>query len=112
MLSTGVSGTNVVCEDVELLRFDPPSNMTCGDYMNPYISKAGGYVANPDATTNCGFCQMSDTDTFLATVSSYYKDAWRNFGFMWIYIFFNVVAAVGIYWLARVPKGKRTKGTT
>ncbi|GAD98247.1 ABC transporter [Paecilomyces variotii No. 5] len=112
MLSTGVSGTNVVCEDVELLRFDPPSNMTCGDYMNRYITSYGGYVSNPAATTNCGFCQMSSTDAYLSQVMSYYKDAWRNFGFMWIYIAFNIFAAVGIYWLARVPKGKRTKGTT
>lgn len=112
MLSTAVSGTNVVCEDVELLRFDPPSNTTCGDYMAAYIKTAGGYVSNPEATSQCGFCQMSSTDTYLAQVSSYYKDAWRNFGFMWVYIVFNIGAAVAIYWLARVPKGKGVKGTT
>lgn len=111
MLSTGVSGTNVVCEDVELLHFDPPSNMTCQQYMGPFIKRAGGYLSNPDATSNCGFCQMSSTDTYLAMVSSYFSDAWRNFGLMWVYIAFNIAGAVFIYWLARVPKGAKAKGT-
>lgn len=112
MLSTGVSGTNAVCEEVEYLHFDPPSNMTCQNYMADYISKMGGYLQNPSATNDCAFCTISSTDTFLAAVSSYYKDAWRNFGIMWAYIIFNIFAAVFIYWLARVPKGKRTKGST
>lgn len=29
---------------------------------------------------------------------------------MFVYIIFNVFAAVGIYWLARVPKGKKYAG--
>lgn len=112
MLSTGVSGTNAVCEPVEFLHFDPPSNMTCEDYMADYISTRGGYLENPSATSDCTFCTISSTDTFLSAVSSHYSDAWRNFGIMWAYIIFNIFAAVFIYWLARVPKGKRTKGST
>jgi ABC-type multidrug transport system permease subunit len=110
MLSTGVSGTNAVCEAVELLHFDPPSNLTCKDYMADYMSTRGGYLENPAATSDCAFCTISSTDTFLGAVSSHYKDAWRNFGIMWAFIIFNIFAAVFIYWLARVPKGKRTKG--
>ncbi|KAG9723024.1 hypothetical protein KCU73_g13820, partial [Aureobasidium melanogenum] len=35
---------------------------------------------------------------------------WRNFGILWVYIIFNAVAAVGIYWLVRVPKkAKKSK---
>ncbi|GFF23501.1 ABC transporter CDR4 [Aspergillus udagawae] len=112
MLSTGVSGTNAVCDDVEFLHFDPPGNLTCKDYMSDYISLRGGYLENPSATSDCTFCTISSTDTFLAAVSSYYKDAWRNFGIMWAFIIFNIFAAVFIYWLARVPKGKRSKGST
>lgn len=85
--------------------------MTCQQYMGPFIKRAGGYLSNPDATSNCGFCQMSSTDTYLAMVSSYFSDAWRNFGLMWVYIAFNIAGAVFIYWLARVPKGAKAKGT-
>lgn len=111
MLSTGVSGTKAVCEDVEYLHFSPPGNQTCQDYMSAFMKEAGGYLLDPQATDKCTFCSIADTDSFLASVSSYYDDAWRNFGFMWIYIVFNIVAAVGIYWLARVPKGSQNKGS-
>ncbi|KAL3477459.1 ABC transporter Cdr4 [Aspergillus californicus] len=104
MLSTGLSGTEVVCEAVEYLTFNPPSNQTCLEYMEDYIDLAGGYLADNSTTSNCQFCTMASTDTFLASVVSYFSDAWRNFGLMWVYIAFNIAAAVGIYWLARVPK--------
>jgi ATP-binding cassette subfamily G (WHITE) protein 2 (PDR) len=110
MLSTAVSGTDVVCESVELLHFNPPSNQTCQEYMSTYVQAVGGYISNPDATSECGFCSMSSTDTFLAAINSYFREAWRDFGLMWVYIAFNVAAAIFLYWLARVPKGsKRAK---
>jgi ATP-binding cassette, subfamily G (WHITE), member 2, PDR len=112
LLSTAVSGTQVVCDNVELLRFDPPANYTCKEYLGLYVQTLGGYVSNPDATTNCGLCTMSSTDTFLATVSIYWKDAWRNLGFMWAYIVFNISAALLLYWVARVPKTKRAKAVS
>ncbi|KAJ5753192.1 ABC multidrug transporter C [Penicillium odoratum] len=111
MLSTGVSGTDVVCGAIEYLTINPPSGDTCYQYMEPYINLNGGYLKNPNATSDCSFCTMDSTDTFLASVGSYYKDAWRNFGFMWVYIVFNIFMAVFIYWLARVPKGSRNKKT-
>ena len=76
------------------------------------MSAFGGYLENDNATANCSFCSISSTDTFLAAVTSYYKDAWRNFGFMWIYIVFNIFMAVFLYWLALVPKGSRSKSST
>ncbi|KAL2831875.1 ABC-2 type transporter-domain-containing protein [Aspergillus pseudoustus] len=108
MLSTGLSGADAACEDVELLAFNPPTNQTCGEYMDPYIASAhSGYLQDPMATSNCLFCTISSTDTYLAGIGSYFEDAWRNFGLMWVYIAFNIAAAIFIYWLARVPKGKR-----
>jgi ABC-type multidrug transport system permease subunit len=71
-----------------------------------------GYVYNPDATSNCSFCSVSKTDTFLEAIGSNFDDAWRNFGLMWVYIAFNIAGAVFIYWLARVPKGKKASGAT
>ncbi|KAL4934904.1 hypothetical protein BDV06DRAFT_144677 [Aspergillus oleicola] len=111
MLSTGVSGTDAYCEQVEFLTLVPPENSTCYQYMEPYMSLMGGYLQNPNATSDCTFCQISSTDTFLLQVSSNFNDAWRNFGLMWVYIVFNIFAAVFIYWLARVPKGSKTKGS-
>lgn len=113
MLSTGLSGTTVECASNELLEFNPaPGYSTCQSYMESYMNLNGGYLSDPNATSACEFCTISSTDTYLAEVSSYFSQAWRNFGLMWVYIGFNVVAAVFIYWLARVPKGKKFAGTS
>ncbi|KAL4786468.1 ABC-2 type transporter-domain-containing protein [Aspergillus varians] len=111
MLSTGLSGAAVECEAVEYLKFDPPENQTCEEYMRDYISITGsGYLQDPEATSQCAFCTMDKADTFLLSVGSKFDEAWRNFGLMWVYIIFNIAGAVFIYWLARVPKGKRMTG--
>jgi len=106
MLATGVSGTRVVCASNEYLHFDSPAGQTCGPYMSPYMSVAGGYLQDPNAT-HCSFCPIADTNTFLAAVSSHPQYMWRNFGLMWVYITVNIAGAIVIYWLARVPKKPR-----
>jgi len=111
VLSTGLANTNVTCASNEYLTFDPQPGKTCMEYMQPYIMGAGGYLQNPDATSNCGFCAISSTNTFLESVNSSYSTAWRNFGIMWAYVLFNVVMALFLYWLFRVPDkfGKRKR---
>lgn len=105
MLSTGVANTDVTCASNEYLRFQPLANQTCEQYMSQYIQTAqAGYVLDPSATSDCQFCPLDSTNQFLASVDIYFKDAWRNFGLMWIYIVFNIAAALFFYWLVRVPK--------
>ncbi|KAF4780777.1 ABC-2 type transporter [Colletotrichum scovillei] len=104
MLSTAVANTEVVCAANEFLHFDPPSGQSCGAFLENYITAAGGYLREPNATTDCQFCTIQDTNVFLASVKSDYNDRWRNFGIAWVYIIFNIFAALGLYWLARVPK--------
>lgn len=110
MLSTGVANTSSECAANEFATFDPPANQTCAQYMDPYIqASGGGYLQNPEATSGCSYCSMSSTNQFLAAVDIYWKDAWRNFGLMWVYVIFNLFGALFLYWLLRVPKGKRAK---
>ncbi|RFU28656.1 hypothetical protein B7463_g7693, partial [Scytalidium lignicola] len=104
LLSVGVANNDVKCATLELLTLNPPSGQTCGQYLGPFAQLAGGVVYNPSATEKCQYCSMSSTNTFLASVFSFYDQRWRNFGLMWVYILFNVFAAVMIYWLARVPR--------
>lgn len=108
MLSVAVANVDVVCASNEFLTFNPPSNMTCGEFMDPYIAKVGGYLVDKAAETACEFCTISDTNTFLAGVGAYYKDRWRNFGLLWVYIFFNMGGALVVYWLVRMPKKAKT----
>ena len=104
MLSTAIANTDVVCAANEWVRFDPVGSQTCLEYLTPYISVMGGYLREENVTSNCQFCQIKDTNVFLKTVTSDYADAWRNFGIMWVYIVFNIFAALGLYWLIRVQK--------
>ncbi|EXJ82897.1 ATPase [Capronia epimyces CBS 606.96] len=107
MLSTAVAHTKVICAKNEYLNFDPPSGQTCADYMRSYMNASGGYLQDPSATTNCGYCPIDSTDTFLAGISAHPNLTWRNFGLLWAYIVFNIAAAIFFYWLVRVPKNKR-----
>jgi ATP-binding cassette subfamily G (WHITE) protein 2 (PDR) len=111
MLSTGVSGTEVVCAKNEYLTFDPPPGQNCSAYMAPYMSQRGGYLQNPGAGSDCSFCALRETNAFLKAFAMDPANAWRDFGLMWVYTAFNVFGALFFYWLFRVPKrsGRKVK---
>lgn len=62
MLSTGVGNAAVVCAENEFVSFQPPSGQTCQQWVAAYQQAAGGYLENPNATTDCAFCPVSSTD--------------------------------------------------
>ena len=72
--------------------------------MEPYLTQAPGYLNNPNATTGCEFCSMSVADQFLSGVWIEWDQRWRNFGIFWAYLVFDIVVAVGLYYLFRVKK--------
>ncbi|KAI0028777.1 AtrD, ABC-transporter [Vararia minispora EC-137] len=109
MLSVAIANAPATCSATELSIFDPPAGQTCGQYMQTYMSTAGGLLSNPNATSACSFCPVTNTNTFLSQIFSYYGHRWRDFGILWVYIIFNAGAALFFYWLARVPKGSRVK---
>ncbi|KIX04357.1 uncharacterized protein Z518_05225 [Rhinocladiella mackenziei CBS 650.93] len=109
LLGNGVAHAPVTCADNEFLRFNAPAGSTCGEYLQPYISAAGGYLVNANAT-NCEFCSLDSTNTFLSSANISFSHRWRDFGILFVYIGFNIFAAVAIYWLARMPKGKKYQG--
>jgi ATP-binding cassette subfamily G (WHITE) protein 2 (PDR) len=107
LMSATVGNNKVVCDKVEFVKFNPPVNSTCGEYLNPYISAAGGYLVDPNASENCNFCVMSETNAFLKNIHTEYDDRWRNWGIFICYVFFNILLCLLFYWIARVPKGKK-----
>ncbi|KAK5084523.1 Multidrug resistance protein [Lithohypha guttulata] len=111
MLATAVKDAAATCLDIDFLRFPPPADQTCQSYLDPYIAQAGGYLqpGTEQSTTNCSFCQLSSTNTFLQSVNINPNNAWRDFGIMWAFIIFNIFAALALYWLVRMPKGKKDK---
>ena len=109
IVSTGLAGVRVVCSSDEILKFNPTGGQTCGSYLQEYISEFGGRVLNPTATQQCQFCTVTETDSLLAALWINYRDRWMDFGITLIYSIFNIAGALFLYWLARVPKGARSR---
>lgn len=111
MLSTAVAHTDLVCAENELLLLNAPPGRTCGEYLGPYLNATGGYLRpGTEDSSQCKICPLQNTDQYLAQVNISYSDSWRDYGIIWAYIFFNVLAAIFLYWLARVPKKRNLKG--
>ncbi|OAL42986.1 ABC-2 type transporter [Pyrenochaeta sp. DS3sAY3a] len=103
-LGTALANARATCDYNEFVSVNPPNGSTCIQFMQPYLDMAGGLLDNPEDTTDCRFCPISETNTFLKAVNIEFSNRWRNFGIMWVFVVFNIVAAVGLYWMARVPK--------
>jgi ATP-binding cassette subfamily G (WHITE) protein 2 (PDR) len=108
-MSTTLGQAPAHCAPTEFQTFFPPQNESCADYMREYISMAGGYLKDTLATGECNYCQMDSTNQFLMRINSNWDTRWRDFGLLWVYVAFNIAAAVFLYWLCRVPKGKKGK---
>ncbi|KAH6718951.1 opaque-specific ABC transporter CDR3 [Leptodontidium sp. MPI-SDFR-AT-0119] len=109
LMATSLGQAPVVCTDIEFQTFDLPGNQSCEEYMQSYISQAGGYVLNPQATDQCQYCQLDNTDQYLSALGVDWDNRWRDFGILWVYVFVNIAIAIFMYWLVRVPRSKKPK---
>lgn len=109
-LATTLANAPVNCAANELINFAAPNGSNCADYVQPFIDMAGGYLANGSGEgSQCEYCPIKSTNEFLASINSHWEDRWRNFGLLWVYVAFNIGAALFFYWLARVPKKSNVK---
>lgn len=104
IVGTELHAREITCSAKETNTFDPPSGMTCGQYLQPLLAQAPGKLQNPDATSQCRYCGVSDADQLLASSNIFWSERFRNFGIMWAYIVFNIFMAVVLYYLFRVKK--------
>ncbi len=109
VLSTGLANTRVTCTANELVRVTPPAGQTCGEFLSSFVAQKGGYLADANATSQCEYCSIADTNVFLKGISSNFDHRWRDFGIGMVFIVFNIAASLFLYWLVRMPKGKRNK---
>lgn len=106
MMSAGVANNPVACSAIEVLRVSPPSGQSCEQYLSAYRNYTGATLLPMDADGKCGICPISQTNTFLDSVDVIYGDRWRYLGIAVVYVVINILGTFGIFWLARVPKGK------
>ncbi|KAH3681670.1 hypothetical protein WICPIJ_007358, partial [Wickerhamomyces pijperi] len=102
MLALLIHGKPVKCAADELAYFNPPSGQTCAEFAGTYLREVSGYLSDPNATEACGYCRYTVGDQYLATVNVHFTHIWRNFGFFWVYLLFNLVAMCALYYIFRV----------
>lgn len=107
MIAVGIGKGPIKCSSTELLQLMPPLNASCGEYLDPYINYAGGTLVDRDATGMCHYCPLRNSSDFLSQFNISYSRRWFYFGIIWIYIMFNVVGTIAVYWAFRVPKGQK-----
>ena len=91
LLGQALGRQDINCSPVEFVQLTPPSGETCQSYMENFISFAGGYLSNPEATDACNYCSSRTTDQFLInSFNIFYEHHWRNLGFMVAFTAFNV----------------------
>ncbi|KAG2067968.1 hypothetical protein BDR04DRAFT_1120121 [Suillus decipiens] len=74
-----IGGQLINCASSELVQVDPPSGLSCAAYMDAFISYAGGYITNPNATAQCLYCPYRTTDEFMySSFSALNSHHWRN----------------------------------
>lgn len=84
----------VRCEPNEFAVFDPPANQTCAQWADPYIASRGGYLANPQATADCQYCQYATGQEFYSAFGISWDERGRDAGIMVAFIAFNTIMTV------------------
>lgn len=104
LISSAVANSDVKCAAREILHMAPVGNLTCKEFLTPYIEAAGGAVLNPASRDICEYCPLASTNEFLNRFQISYDTRWRDFGLLWVYILVNIVAGLGFYWIFKFPK--------
>jgi len=103
---TGLANVPIHCAESKLLRISPPTDVTCGRYLDSFISQSGGWLKNPNATSTCFYCPIGNSNPALEMYGIQFQERWHNFGYLTAYVIFNIVVTFGIYWVFREMKTK------
>jgi len=80
----------VICGPGEAAYFNPPPGQTCQQYAGAFAANAGaGYLTNPGATSNCGYCPYSNGVEYMAVLNVVPSDKWKYLGIFTGFVFSN-----------------------
>ena len=78
VLAATLRDIDVVCGPDEAAMFNPPPGQTCGQYAQGYVDRIGtGYLTNPLATSECGYCQYRNGVEYMASLNVDPSDKWK-----------------------------------
>jgi ATP-binding cassette subfamily G (WHITE) protein 2 (SNQ2) len=91
----------VTCAPKDLAVFDPRPGQTCGEYAASFLSTATGYLTNPQADINCGYCPYTTGDQYAATMNFHPSQRWRDFGLCIVFCVSNTVLVFAVIWFTK-----------
>jgi ATP-binding cassette subfamily G (WHITE) protein 2 (SNQ2) len=89
VLAATLAGQPIECAESETAVFDPPPGQSCTQYAGAFAQSSGGYLLQPDATSNCMMCPYSEANSYLATLNISPEDKWRDFGIFLVFVATN-----------------------
>ncbi|KAE8322760.1 ABC-2 type transporter-domain-containing protein [Aspergillus sergii] len=106
LLVFNVFDVDVKCADSEFAIFNPPSNMTCLDYLSSYLEESDANLVNPEARSECRVCPYTSGGGYLKTINlNDYYFGWRDVGIFVIFIF----SSYGLVYLFMKLRTKASK---
>ncbi|KAL4893646.1 ABC-2 type transporter-domain-containing protein [Aspergillus ambiguus] len=105
VLTSVLRGMAVVCDADEMTVFESPANLTCGEYASDWLRTKGvGYLANPEASGQCGYCKYSFGDDYLSGIGLDSSKIWPYFGIFVAFVVSNYMMVYGLVYLRSVVK--------
>ncbi len=93
---------------MNLLASPPPPGQTCEQYVQPFISQAGGYV-QVESRWHMRVLSVPSGDEFGNQFSVYYSHIWRDFGIvLGVHLIFDYAVVFFATWLR--SRGRVTSG--
>ncbi|GAA5991262.1 hypothetical protein JCM10908_003228 [Rhodotorula pacifica] len=90
----------VRCKTSEFSIVQPPTGQTCTEWLGPFVASAGGYLGNPNASSDCQYCQYASGDEYYRGLDISWGDRGRNIGVYVCYCVFNAfVTVLGTHFL-------------
>lgn len=94
LLANEMHGLKITCAPKEYNVFQPPTSQSCAQWANPFIQTSGGYLLNPNDTSDCRYCQYNVGDEYLKTVEVEFGNRYRDLGIFAAFICSNMVIIV------------------
>ena len=94
MTTNELYGLPVRCAPHELARFQPPSGETCIAWAQDFIDAYKGYIVNPNATSDCGYCQYETGQQFYNAFDITFSQRGRNIGIVIAFVAFNACVTI------------------
>ncbi|KAF7563915.1 hypothetical protein G7046_g188 [Stylonectria norvegica] len=100
--SNAMYGLELACTESEGSLFQPPTASTCQAYAEEFLSRAPGYLMNPDAMLDCRYCHYATGQSYYEQYGYSFDHRWRNLRIFIGFIAFNYSAVIALTYFTKI----------